>query len=195
MTISPKLKLSNSNLYQSNDDGSVQFVGDAPDDELNSFVRTIDCLPEIFASYQFDVEIINSGDDDSISIGLASKTSDKSPGMNPNTIGIYSFDGSICRNGEEVLSCLPFTTGDVVSCNVHKNKIASSQFAITSCQFSKNGELMGTSLNVGGKEFFPSVGLHSPGAKVQIRLNITRKSTVPASKEILKDLSKRKNNI
>ena len=167
------LKLSNSKLYQSTDDGSVQFVGDAPDDELNSFVRTIDCLPESFKAYQFDAEIINSGDDDSISVGLVGETSDRSPGMNPNTIGIYGFDGSICRDGQEVLSGLSFTTGDTISCIVHRNKITNSQFTITSCEFLKNGESMGKPLNVGGKEFHPAVGLHSPGATVRIKFKMT----------------------
>ena len=153
----------------------------------------MDSLPESFVSYQFEVEIINGGEDDSISIGLISEISDKSPGMNPNTIGIYGFDGLICRDGEKVSSCLPFTTGDVISCTVHKNQVATTQFTITSCQFSKNDKFMGKPLNVVGKKFYPAVGLHSPGAAVQIRLNVNRNASPMGPKETTKDSSKGQN--
>ena len=131
-------------------------------------------------SYCFDVEVINGGEDDNISIGLNSDGSTNSPGMNDNTIGIYGVDGSVLRNGEEVFEALwnealLFTTGDHISCRVVRSKISNDQFTITSCHFSKNGVLMESKFNVGGKKHYPAVGLHSPGAAVRITLNTNEK--------------------
>ena len=153
----------------------VRNIDDSFDEELSSVIRSTEFIPEYLESYSFDVKIISGGEDDNIVIGLSSATSEKCPGMNQNTIGIYGFDGSICRDAEEVSTASSFTTGDLITCKVIRTKISNNTFTITSCQFSKNGELLGRPMNVGGKHHFPAVGLHSPGAIVQITLNTSPK--------------------
>ena len=169
--------VSNENALQCNNDGVIKYVVDVYDEDRNSFVRTKDCIPQELECYQFDVEIVDGGENyqivNNISIGLCSETSNRSPGMNQGTIGICGLDGSICRHGEAVPSGLPFTTRDIVSCVIHRSKIANNKVTINKCQFSKNGQLMGKPLNVMGTKLYPAVGLHCPGATVKIKLNIT----------------------
>ena len=172
---SPSLTLLKKETLRCVNDDQVSYVNGTPDEELKSIARATKCIPDIFAKFSFDVEILNGGDDDNIVIGLASDISDRSPGMHPNTIGIYGFDGSIIRNGKEASSASPFTTGDKISCKVDRTKISNSDFTITSCQFVKNGLIMSPSLNVGGKKHYPAVGLHSPGAEVRIKFNLIKK--------------------
>lgn len=138
-------------------------------------MRTTESVPEDMSKYKFDVEIINGGKDDSIVIGLSCDTSDKSPGMNANTIGIYGSDGRIYRDGEEASLALPFTTGDLISCEIYRTKIPNTDFTITSCKFLKNLDLIGSPLNIGGKKHHPEVRLHSPDAEVRIQTQFRSK--------------------
>ena len=133
-------------------------------------IRSTEFIPEKLDTFGFNVKILSGGEDDNIVVGLSHHTSEKSPGMNQNTIGIYGFDGSICRDAEIISTTSPFTTGDIISCEVSRTKIAGSKFTITSCRFLKNGEVLGSPQNVAGKHHYPAVGLHSPGATVQIIL-------------------------
>ena len=102
-------------------------------------MRATESIPEDLEKYIFDVEIINGRKDEGkkIVIGLSGDTSDKNPGMNSNTIGIHGCDGSIYRDGEKVSSALPFTTGDLISCEINRTKVPNTEFKITSCHFLK----------------------------------------------------------
>ena len=107
---------------------------------------------------------MNGGEDDFIVVGV----SDKCPRMTSNIIGIYSFDGSICVDGEEVAVGENFTTGDTVSCLISRDK--NGEFQKTFYQFFKNGAKIGPPRYLVGKKLYPLVGLHSTGAVINFNL-------------------------
>ena len=151
-----------------NDKNIVEFIGKECDIDLLSFVRTSDCIPYETSAYYFEVEILNGGEDDFIVVGISDDKADRCPGMNPNTIGIYGFDGSICVDAEEIAIGSNFTTGDTVSCLISRQK--DGAFIKTVCQFFKNGTKIGPPRSLVGKKQYPSVGLCSPGASVKFNL-------------------------
>ena len=154
---------------------TFRYINVEVDQEQRSFVSAVESIKEDSEIYRFSVEIIHGGEGDNIVIGLNSNMSDKTPGMNSNTIGLFGSDGVIIRDAEAVLSAefftaglisSTFTTGDVITCEVYRIKNA------IRCQFLKNDALISEPLNIKGKIHYPSVGLHSPGAEVRIKLDI-----------------------
>ena len=158
----------NDSFLRCNDQNLVEFIAKECDTELLSFVRTSDCIPFETSAYYFEVDILNGGEDDFIVVGISDDKADRCPGMNPNSIGIYGFDGSICVDAEEIAIGSNFTTGDTVSCLICRQK--EGEFQKTFCQFLKNGTKIGPPRSLVGKKLYPSVGLGSPGATIKFNL-------------------------
>ena len=160
--------VSNVNTIKYLGNSTFRYINVDADQEQRSFVSGVESIKEDSEIYRFSVEIIHGGEGDNIVIGLNSNMSDKTPGMNSNTIGLFGSDGIIVQDAEAVLSAefFTFTTGDVITCEVYRVKNA------IRCQFLINDEQIAEPSNIKGKIHYPSVGLHSPGAEVRIKLDI-----------------------
>ena len=152
------------------DENLVEFVGANADEQLDTFIRTSECIPKTSSSYYFEVVVVNGGKDDNIVVGLSTSDAKLCPGMSANTIGIYGSDGSICQNGEKLAWGGSFTTGDVISCQISRIKDWHLRLVPIRCQFWKNGKQSGPSRYLVGRQIFPAVGLNAPGAAIKINL-------------------------
>uniref|UniRef100_A0A0G4G877 B30.2/SPRY domain-containing protein n=1 Tax=Chromera velia CCMP2878 TaxID=1169474 RepID=A0A0G4G877_9ALVE len=110
--------------------------------------------------YYFEVDIIDSGTRGSIVVGLADKTFllNRQPGWEANSYGYRAEDGKkfISSNRGEPYGP-PFTKGDTIGCGINYQK--------DSIFFTHNGVDLGRAGTLGDSEYFPTIGLHSPGEK------------------------------
>ena len=154
-----------------NDTNVVEFIGEECDESGQTFVRTTKCIPTSKSSYQFEVYIRNGGRGDDLVVGLSTLNAKQAPGKEDNTIGFYG-NGKIVQNGKDIICEEGFETGDFISCQVVEVKvqIADNVFTEYVCQFWKNGVYIGPPSKMTGRVLFPSVGLNSPGAMVDVNL-------------------------
>ena len=79
--------------------------------------------------------------------------------------GIYHYSGSPVAVGA------PFTTNDIVGCEVKTVHVDESTIYIT--QFTKNGRKIGPFRYFENVELFPAVGMESPGCVVETNFGET----------------------
>jgi hypothetical protein len=110
----------------------------------------------------FEVKIINPGSGGSVSVGLTSRnwTSNRHPGSDSNSYGYLGNEGRKSHNTR----CEPygskFCKEDIVGCGYNFDRRV--------IFWTLNGKYLGDAYSkVTHGTFYPTVGLHSPGAAVQ----------------------------
>ena len=156
----------------------LSFTGD---NAIHNIVRTTKPIPSSFTSFYFEAKIVNSGQNNIIGIGLTQSEygsrSGEMPGWNNYStlgIGYHGNDGGIYyKSGKAIDHADTFQTGDVVGCLIFKVEIDNKQFILV--QFTKNGRkssfprlISNTVNNYWVKEWYPTIGMASPGASVDI---------------------------
>ena len=150
-------------------------------------------------SRYFEVTVSDFGTDGRIGIGLASASYPfgHQPGWSASTstqsIALHVDDGEVFTDGRHSVLCTPSVQGDVIGCGIlypkqqpsrsdgnKKAALSSDKKAQQSAVknkdniqvfFSRNGKILGfIESKMPRHGFFPTVGLHSEGAKVQVNL-------------------------
>ena len=138
-------------------------------DELSPMVRADRPIPKHApgGQFYFEVSIVNAGSNREIAVGICVKDTrlDTFPGWEKYSFGYHGDDGNIyCESDDpEHHTQNPFSTGDTIGVCLNFNN--------GSLSFSKNRrEVKKVQLSSKrmGKEYYPSVGISSPGAVVRI---------------------------
>ena len=113
----------------------------------------------------FEVLIVNAGRNEEIAVGICSKhvSLDRFPGWERYSFGYHGDDGNIYLEGDDGDDTeTPFKTGDTIGLSL--------DFTNASLSFSKNGKIVKKvqlSRQHMDQEYYPSVGISSPGAIVR----------------------------
>lgn len=147
----------------------IAYVGS---DEIENIIRTTESIHKTSTSFYFEIKIKNCGSNGVLAIGLTQADPKTRSGCFPgwaihSTLGIgYHGDvgGIFHENNVANDYAEPFTTGDVVGCFVCQALIDDEQ--ITLVQFTKNGEKLSFPRLVKNAEWYPTIGVGSPGALI-----------------------------
>ena len=153
----------------------LKFVGAEANPNLARTTRPID---KHFSSFYFEAKIVNSGENCMIAIGLTKKSpntrSGHLPGWETNPklgIGYHGDDGGIYHESiHAVERGEQFSTGDVVGCYMRRTRVNDEEITLT--QFSKNGKKILSPRIISNADWFPTVGIGSPGAIVDTNFGI-----------------------
>ena len=141
-----------------------------------TIVRTTQPISQMVPSFYFEAKIIDSGKEGVIAVGLT-QSSPKTrkghfPGWNTHpTLGIgYHGDeteegGIYHESSQPIERGESFTTGDVVGCYVNHSIMNGDE--ITLVQFTKNGSKIFSTRIITNEEWYPTIGLGSPGIIIQ----------------------------
>jgi hypothetical protein len=162
----------------------AKFAGPAKGTDSDAAsVRADHPIPSSCGIYYYEVSIVSRGAQgylvfitiiDSRFIGLgfcrASVTLDRLPGWEPDSWGYHGDDGhSFCCQGVGKTYGPTFTTGDIVGCCINFRKGIAF--------YTKNGVELDTAFRdltfdtvgkTGKGDFYPSVGLRTPGEHVRV---------------------------
>lgn len=112
--------------------------------------------------YYFEVKVVDTGLRGNITVGLSDKSFllNRQPGWEPNSFGYRGEDGKkFCGSSRGESYGKTFGRDDVIGCGIH--------FLQQYVFFTKNGEFLGKAADLGpSPEYYPTVGLHSPGESV-----------------------------
>ena len=177
-------------LIKIDSDSQVSYAGE---NVTHNLIRTTKPIPQTnWTSFYFEVKVIDGGLNDMISIGLTEfnpvTRSGYFPGWteldqdgNPEKIlstlgiGYHGTDGGIYHgNGigrrlrikMETDHAENFTTGDVVGCLVRRAAVEDQEAILV--QFTKNGKKLNFPRLIKKKILYPTIGMASPGAHVEI---------------------------
>ena len=177
-------------LIEIDSESRVSYAGQ---NVIHNLIRTTKPIPQSnWTSFYFEVKVIDGGQNDMIGIGLTEfnpvTRSGYFPGWTPldqysnpeeilNTLGIgyHGNDGGI-YHGNGIGSRLRiqmetdhaenFTTGDVVGCLIHRAAVENQEAILV--QFTKNGKKLNFPRLIKKKILYPTIGMASPGASVDI---------------------------
>ena len=177
-------------LIEIDSESQVSYVGE---NDVRNLIRTTKPIPQTnWTSFYFEVKVIDGGQNDMIGIGLTEfnpvTRSGYFPGWTPldhygnpeeilNTLGIgyHGNDGGIYHgNGigsrlrikTETDHAENFTTGDIVGCLIHRTAVENQEAILV--QFTKNGKKLNFPRLIKKNILYPTVGIASPGASVDI---------------------------
>ena len=123
----------------------------------------------------FEVEILDRGKDCLIGVGVASTSypATDQPGWSEDSVAYHGDDGFLFSNDPYGISFGPtWNDRDVIGVGVRPPKFESTEERETQVYFTKNGLDLGhTTIPIPSSGLFPTVGFHSPGAKVKITVN------------------------
>ena len=115
--------------------------------------------------FSFEVLIVNAGRNKEIAVGICVRDVriDQFPGWERYSFGYHGDDGSIyCESNDPTFESEPFKTGDTIGLCL--------DFTNASLSFTKNGQVVKNvqlSRQHMDQEYYPSVGISSPGAIVR----------------------------
>ena len=155
---------------------SIAYLG-TKESEPGAKIRTSEGMSDVIQCFYFEVKVIDCGTSGRIGIGLTPRSTDEDkdlesqimPGWYPNTIAYHGDDGKIYKSGKDIEAVDKFTTNDTVSCQVKRVQVDESNFYIL-VQFGKNGTSVGSPWYVVNTELYPTVGLNSPGSRIETNL-------------------------
>jgi hypothetical protein len=144
---------------------SVRYNGPAQHDNDVGSIQSNNPVPLRRLVYYFEITV-KEASGGSISLGYSDRNfkQGRHPGFEPHSYGYRGDTGrkhhsTLPVRGEEYGPS--FGPGDVVGAGIHLTK--------HEIFFTKNGEHLGVAFrNVGGHPLFPTIGLHSQGAKVEV---------------------------
>lgn len=114
--------------------------------------------------YYFEISVKDRGLKGYISIGFAEENFKKTrhPGWEQHSFGYHGDDGKLYQGqGRTDLHFGPtYTTGDTVGAGIN--------YAAQELFFTKNGKLVGSVFKELKTPLFPTIGLHTPNAKVEV---------------------------
>lgn len=158
------------NLLELADHGlKVKYTGAGKNDQDSASVRANHSIPSASAVYYFEVLVVDKGRDGFIGIGLSQETVslNRLPGWEQQSFGYHADDGRCFgQSGTGVPYGPTFTTGDIVGCCY--NMIENVVF------FTKNGVSLGPAFRHLRGEYFPTIGLRTPGEIVRVNFGQTR---------------------
>lgn len=144
---------------------TVTYVGKGNHTDFGSVQSDVPA-PTNRLIYYFEITILNPGLRGSITVGLSDKSFllNRQPGWEANSYGYRGEDGKKFIGSSRGEPYGPaFGKGDVVGCGIHYLK----QYVF----FTRNGVNLGNAGPLGSSpEYFPTVGMHSPGEKVMFNL-------------------------
>ncbi|PNF22199.1 SPRY domain-containing protein 3 [Cryptotermes secundus] len=155
------------------------FLSYAPDedDRVGVYIAGHPLTPD---TCYYETEIIDTGMDGSISIGLCSKRCplDVHIGCVAESIGLMTDDGSLYREGSKGTQlCTRCECGDRIGCGIRFDQLTEGRgdaiCMMVPVYFVRNGKELGTmlvSLPMGG--LYPAVGMHSIGEEVRLFLGL-----------------------
>lgn len=158
-------------------DGDILSYAPDEGDSVGVYVAGHPLTPD--TSY-YEAEIIDTGMDGSISIGLCSKRCplDVHVGCAAESVGLVMDDGRLYKEGSRGGQlCTRCECGDRIGCGIRFDQLPEGPgdpFSMTvSVYFVRNGKELGAtsvSLPVGG--LYPAVGMHSIGEEVRLFLGL-----------------------
>jgi len=151
-------------FYSGQDHGIVE------QDELGPIVRADRPIPRQ-GQFYFEVSIENTGRNNEIAVGIVTKTSqlDRFPGWVPMSFGYHGDDGNIfCESEEEAFSPeKPFKTGYLIGVLLDFNSST-----LTFSRKKKEVQRVQLQAHHMNQDFYPCVGISSPGALVRLTVPI-----------------------
>ena len=144
------------------------------ENETCHIIRTTKAIPWTLTSFYFEVKINNCGENSGIVVGLTQADPKTRSGFFPGWsihqtlgIGYHGDEGGLYHNSNEpIRSVEPFTTGDVVGCFLSRTRINDEDINLV--QFTKNGEKLLSPRILEHAEWYPTIGMASPGACIII---------------------------
>ena len=142
--------------------------------KVHNLVRTTRPIRKNSSSFYFEAKILDCGSNEIIGIGITEADPNTRSGVFPgwstySTLGIgyHGDDGGIFyKNSQKIDSNETFTTGDVVGCLVYHTNIENDP--LTFIRFTKNGEEINFSRLVKNANWYPTIGMASPGSSVEV---------------------------
>lgn len=145
---------------------TVTYVGKGNHTDFGSVQSDVPA-PTNRLIYYFEVTVLDPGLRGSITVGLSDKSFllNRQPGWEANSYGYRGEDGKKFVGSSRGEPYGPsFGKGDVVGCGIHYLK----QYVF----FTRNGVNLGNAGSLGSSpEYYPTVGMHSPGEKVTLNLH------------------------
>ena len=142
-------------------------------DTIINIIRTTKAISGLSRSFYFEIKIDNCGENSNIYLGLTQADPETRSGCCPGwnthqTLGIGYHgddDGGLYHNsGGPIRRSEPITTGDVVGCFLSRTRINDED--ITLVQFTKNGKEILSPRVLENAEWYPTIGMASPGASI-----------------------------
>ncbi|PSN34268.1 SPRY domain-containing protein 3, partial [Blattella germanica] len=150
---------------------------DGDDDRVGVYIAAYPLTPD---SCYYETEIVDTGMDCSISIGLCSKRHplDVHIGSATESVGLTLDDGRLYKEGSiGTLISTRCECGDRIGCGIKFDQIMEGKgdpfLTIVPVYFVRNGKELGSafiSLPVGG--LYPAIGMHSIGEEVRLFLGL-----------------------
>ena len=142
---------------------------------MENIIRTTKPISENSASFYFEAKVVNSGKDGIVAIGLTQTNSNTRTGHLPGwdsdpSLGIgYHGDGKggIYHGNFIPADELgePYTTGDVVGCYICRTQMNGDKINLV--QFTKNGAVISSPRVITNDEWYPTIGIGSPGVLIE----------------------------
>ena len=140
-------------------------------DETNSMIFTTSPIPENVPFFYFEVFVEDEGDTKIVCIGLTKADpkykNGRSPGWDSGTIGYHGDDGAIFHEtwGKNKIVHQAFGSKDTIGCMfIHEKD--NEEGSLYLCHFTKNGNYVDTIKILEKDDYYPTIGISSPGAKV-----------------------------
>jgi hypothetical protein len=151
--------------YNGRDHGVVE------EDEIGPIVRADRPIPRQ-GQFYFEVSIVNTGRNKEIAVGVCVRNSplDRFPGWTPFSFGYHGDDGNIfCESEEEPKYHpeKPFKTGDPIGVCLDFNTAC-----LTFSRKKKEIQKIQLSRHHMDQDFYPCVGISSPGAIVRLTVPV-----------------------
>ena len=142
---------------------------------MENIIRTTKPISENSASFYFEAKVVNSGKDGIVAIGLTQTNPntrtgllpgwDKDPSLgigyhNHGTGGIYHGNTYHAVEPGE-----PYRTGDVVGCYICRTQMNGDEINLV--QFTKNGAVISSPRVITNDEWYPTIGIGSPGVLIE----------------------------
>ena len=147
----------------------IAYLGDY---KLSNIIRTTEAIPKTSSMFYFEIKIRDCGTNSVLGIGLTQADPNTRSGCFPGWkryttlgIGYHGDDGGIYRQSNKAIERTEtFTTGDVAGCFMCQTRIKEEE--VTLVQFTKNGQKFLSPRIIENSEWYPTIGMASPGASI-----------------------------
>ena len=144
----------------------IEFLGS---EVLANLVRTTEQISSNNFPFYFETKVVECGENGFIGIGLTPRIYDQQnhnlPGLDPDSIGFQGYDGIIGSSGVPIQKSERYSTGDVVGCYLCCTNVDGVEYVLV--QFTKNGKVLQPIVCMKNKDYYPTIGLGSPGAVLE----------------------------
>ncbi|XP_069697406.1 SPRY domain-containing protein 3-like isoform X1 [Periplaneta americana] len=155
------------------------FISYAPDDDdrVGIYIANNPLTPD---TCYYEAEIIDTGMDGSISIGLCSKHCplDVHVGCATESVGLMTDDGRLYKEGSRGTQlCTRCECGDRIGCGIKFDQVSEGRgdsfSTVVPVYFVRNGKELGTTLiSLPMDGLYPAIGMHSVGEEVRLFLGL-----------------------